>query len=107
MRLAHAVHTPILRASMDHKGFVVGFALVALVVAFAMIAPYLGTEFIPSLPKGRLRSTSPPGRHRPGGVDPDQHTHGEASAPTFPTRSSTCGAASAPPRSPPTQWESK
>jgi cobalt-zinc-cadmium resistance protein CzcA len=54
MRLAHAIHAPILRASMDHKGFVVGFALAALFVAFAMIAPKLGTEFIPSLSEGAI-----------------------------------------------------
>jgi cobalt-zinc-cadmium resistance protein CzcA len=54
MRLAHAVHNPILRLCMHHKLFVVGFALCVLVVAFGMIAPHLGTEFVPRLSEGAL-----------------------------------------------------
>jgi heavy metal efflux system protein len=54
MRLAHAVHNPILRLCMDHKALVVGFAAGVLIVAFGMIAPYLGSEFVPRLSEGAI-----------------------------------------------------
>jgi cobalt-zinc-cadmium resistance protein CzcA len=54
MRLAHAIHNPILRACMNHKFFVVGFALCVLVVAFGTIAPHLGSEFVPRLSEGAV-----------------------------------------------------
>jgi cobalt-zinc-cadmium resistance protein CzcA len=54
MRLAHAIHNPILRLCMHHKFFVVCFALCALVVAFGMIAPHLGSEFVPRLSEGAI-----------------------------------------------------
>jgi cobalt-zinc-cadmium resistance protein CzcA len=54
MRLAHAVHNPILRLCMEHKLVVVGVALGVLVVAFGMIAPYLGSEFVPRLSEGAI-----------------------------------------------------
>jgi cobalt-zinc-cadmium resistance protein CzcA len=54
MRLAHAVHNPILRLCMHHRFFVVCFALCVLVVAFGMIAPHLGTEFVPRLSEGAI-----------------------------------------------------
>ena len=54
MRLAHAVHAPILRLCMHHKFFVVGFALCVLVAAFGMIAPHLGSEFVPRLSEGAI-----------------------------------------------------
>ena len=54
MRLAHAIHSPILRLCMDHKAVVVGFAACVLVVAFGMIAPYLGSEFVPRLSEGAI-----------------------------------------------------
>jgi cobalt-zinc-cadmium resistance protein CzcA len=54
MRLAHAIHNPILRLCMNHKMFVVGFALCGLVVAFGMIAPHLGSEFVPRLSEGAI-----------------------------------------------------
>jgi cobalt-zinc-cadmium resistance protein CzcA len=54
MRLAHAVHNPILRLCMEHRFFVVCFALCVLVVAFGMIAPHLGTEFVPRLSEGAI-----------------------------------------------------
>jgi cobalt-zinc-cadmium resistance protein CzcA len=54
MRLAHRVHTPILRLCMDHKAFVLGFALCVLVVAFGMVAPNLGAEFVPRLSEGAI-----------------------------------------------------
>jgi cobalt-zinc-cadmium resistance protein CzcA len=57
MRLAHAIHNPILRACMDHKFFVVCFALCVLVVAFGMIAPHLGSEFVPRLSEGAIEAS--------------------------------------------------
>ncbi len=54
MRLAHAVHNPILRLCMHHKFFVVCFALCVLVVAFGTIAPHLGAEFVPRLSEGAI-----------------------------------------------------
>jgi cobalt-zinc-cadmium resistance protein CzcA len=54
MRLAHAVHNPVLRVCMHHKFFVVCFALCVLVAAFGMIAPHLGSEFVPRLSEGAI-----------------------------------------------------
>jgi cobalt-zinc-cadmium resistance protein CzcA len=54
MRLAHAVHNPILRLCMNHKTLVVGFAAAVLVIAFGMIAPNLGSEFVPRLSEGAI-----------------------------------------------------
>lgn len=52
MRLAHAVHAPVLRLCMNHKLTVIGFGLCVLVVAFGMIGPNLGSEFVPKLSEG-------------------------------------------------------
>ncbi len=54
MRLAHRIHAPILRLCMNHKLFVIGFALCVLVIAFGMIAPNLGSEFVPRLSEGAI-----------------------------------------------------
>ena len=54
MRIAHAIHYPILRFSMNHKGPVIIGAVVILVVAFGFIAPNLGSEFVPTLSEGAL-----------------------------------------------------
>lgn len=54
MRLAHAVHAPVLRLCMSHRLTVIGFALCVLVVAFGMIAPNLGSEFVPRLSEGAV-----------------------------------------------------
>jgi cobalt-zinc-cadmium resistance protein CzcA len=54
MRLAHAIHAPILRFSMHHKTLVIGFAACVLFVAFVMIAPNLGSEFVPRLSEGAI-----------------------------------------------------
>jgi cobalt-zinc-cadmium resistance protein CzcA len=54
MRLAHVIHNPILRLCMHHKFVVVGIAAGALVVAFGMIAPHLGSEFVPRLSEGAV-----------------------------------------------------
>ena len=54
MRIAHAIHNPVLRFSMNHKPAVMGFAAAVLVVAFGMIAPNLGSEFVPRLSEGAI-----------------------------------------------------
>jgi cobalt-zinc-cadmium resistance protein CzcA len=54
MRIAHAIHLPILRFSMRHKLAVLGLAASVLIVAFGMIAPHLGSEFVPRLSEGAI-----------------------------------------------------
>src|SRR4029077_20480997 len=54
MRIAHRIHAPVLRFSMEHKTLVVGFAACVLFVAFGLIAPNLGSEFVPRLSEGAI-----------------------------------------------------
>ncbi len=54
MRIAHRIHAPILRFSMYHKTLVIGFAACVLFIAFGMIAPNLGSEFVPRLSEGAI-----------------------------------------------------
>jgi cobalt-zinc-cadmium resistance protein CzcA len=54
MRLAHKIHNPVLKICMDHRIAVVTFAACVLLLAFVMIAPNLGTEFVPKLSEGSL-----------------------------------------------------
>ncbi len=54
MRIAHAIHYPVLQFAMNHKAAVVGFAASVLIVAFGMIAPHLGSEFVPRLSEGAV-----------------------------------------------------
>ncbi|MHB0958825.1 MAG: efflux RND transporter permease subunit [Pirellulaceae bacterium] len=54
MRIAHRIHNPLLRVCMEHKFIVVGITLCVLVVAFGMIAPNLGSEFVPRLSEGSI-----------------------------------------------------
>ena len=54
MRLAHEIHNPVLKICMDHRFAVVTFAACVLVFAFGMIAPNLGSEFIPRLSEGSM-----------------------------------------------------
>ena len=54
MRIAHAIHNPILDFSMKHKTAVIAIALMILVVAFGLIAPNLGSEFVPTLSEGAM-----------------------------------------------------
>jgi cobalt-zinc-cadmium resistance protein CzcA len=54
MRIAHRIHAPILRFSMNHKTLVVGLAACVLFVAFGIIAPNLGSEFVPRLSEGAI-----------------------------------------------------
>jgi cobalt-zinc-cadmium resistance protein CzcA len=54
MRVAHRIYAPILQFSMRFKTFVIGFACCAAYVAFALIAPNLGSEFVPRLSEGAI-----------------------------------------------------
>src|SRR3970282_2223098 len=54
MRIAHRIHNPLLRVCMEHKFIVVGITLCVMVVAFGMIAPNLGAEFVPRLSEGAI-----------------------------------------------------
>ncbi len=54
MRVAHAIHYPILQFAMHHKLAVVGFAATVLILAFGLIAPNLGSEFAPRLSEGAV-----------------------------------------------------
>ena len=54
VRFIKWVYAPILRFTMRHKLAVIGFALGVLVVAFGMIAPNLGSEFVPQLSEGAV-----------------------------------------------------
>src|SRR5262249_43731437 len=54
MRVAHAIHYPILRFAMHHKLAVMGLAACVLVLAFGLIAPNLGSEFVPRLSEGSV-----------------------------------------------------
>jgi cobalt-zinc-cadmium resistance protein CzcA len=54
MKLAHRIHNPILRLCMEYKLAVIGIALGVLFVAFVMIAPHLGREFVPKLSEGAI-----------------------------------------------------
>ncbi len=54
MRVAHAIHYPILQFAMHHKVAVMGFAASVLILAFGLIAPNLGSEFVPRLSEGAI-----------------------------------------------------
>src|SRR5262249_25070310 len=54
MKIAHRIHNPILKLCMNHRLAVVLIALTAAGVAFGMIAPHLGTEFVPKLSEGAI-----------------------------------------------------
>ncbi len=54
MRVAHAIHYPVLQFAMHHRLAVMGFATAVLIVAFGMIAPHLGSEFVPRLSEGAI-----------------------------------------------------
>jgi cobalt-zinc-cadmium resistance protein CzcA len=54
MRLALTLYRPVMRFSMNQKLLVVGLAVGVLIVAFGMIAPNLGSEFVPRLSEGAI-----------------------------------------------------
>jgi heavy metal efflux system protein len=54
MRAVKWFYVPALHLVMRHKGFVVALAICVMVIAFAVIAPNLGSEFIPRLSEGAI-----------------------------------------------------
>src|SRR5262245_11375459 len=54
MRVAHRIHYPILQFAMHHKLAVMGLAAGVLLLSFGMIAPNLGSEFVPRLSEGAI-----------------------------------------------------
>ncbi len=54
VRLAKRIYQPILRFTMQRKVAVIGLALCVLLFAFALVAPNLGTEFVPQLSEGAI-----------------------------------------------------
>jgi len=54
IRVLKWLYAPVLRFTMRHKLAVLGFAACLLLVAFGMIAPNLGSEFIPKLSEGSI-----------------------------------------------------
>jgi cobalt-zinc-cadmium resistance protein CzcA len=54
IRLAKRLYRPVLHFTMHQKTAVIGFALCVLVVAFGLIAPNLGSEFVPKLSEGAM-----------------------------------------------------
>jgi cobalt-zinc-cadmium resistance protein CzcA len=54
MRLAKRSYRPVLDFTMESKVLVIGVTIGVLVVVFGMIAPNLGSEFVPRLSEGAL-----------------------------------------------------
>jgi cobalt-zinc-cadmium resistance protein CzcA len=54
MRLVKWAYAPVLRLAMRYKLAVVGLAVCVLVLAFGLIAPNLGSEFVPKLSEGAI-----------------------------------------------------
>ena len=54
MRLIKWLYVPALRVAMRNRVLVVGFAITLLFIAFAIIAPNLGSEFVPRLSEGAI-----------------------------------------------------
>jgi len=54
IRVIKRLYAPVLHFTLHHKLAVIGFALCILVVAFGLIAPNLGSEFVPKLSEGAI-----------------------------------------------------
>ncbi|TWT66386.1 efflux RND transporter permease subunit [Allorhodopirellula solitaria] len=54
VRLLKRVYLPVLRFTMNHKVFIIGSALLLMVAVFGLIAPNLGSEFVPRLSEGAI-----------------------------------------------------
>ena len=54
IRLIKRLYAPVLRFTIHHKLAVLGFAACVLLVAFGLIAPNLGSEFVPKLSEGSI-----------------------------------------------------
>lgn len=54
IRILKWLYAPVLRFTMHHKTFIIGSALLLLVTVFGLIAPNLGSEFVPRLSEGAI-----------------------------------------------------
>lgn len=54
IRVLKWLYAPVLRFTMHHKLFVIGFALLLLIGVFSLVAPNLGSEFVPRLSEGAI-----------------------------------------------------
>lgn len=54
VRALKRLYAPVLRFTMHHKSWVVGAALLMLVSVFTLVAPNLGSEFVPRLSEGAI-----------------------------------------------------
>lgn len=54
LRIIKAVYVPILKQTMQYKSAVLIFGATVLFVAFGMVAPQLGSEFVPLLSEGAI-----------------------------------------------------
>ncbi len=54
IRVLKRLYHPVLHFTMHQKAAIIGFAAMVLLVAFGMIAPNLGTEFMPQLSEGSV-----------------------------------------------------
>jgi cobalt-zinc-cadmium resistance protein CzcA len=54
IRWIKRLYAPVLHFTIHHKAAVIGFALCLLVFAFGLIAPNLGSEFVPKLSEGAI-----------------------------------------------------
>lgn len=54
IRFLKRLYAPVLRFTMHHKTFVIGTALLLLVSVFGLVAPNLGSEFVPQLSEGAI-----------------------------------------------------
>jgi cobalt-zinc-cadmium resistance protein CzcA len=68
MRWAKKLYSPALRFTLGHKWIVIGVTVGVLIVSFGMIAPNLGSEFVPRLSEGAITI----GVTRPAGINIDE-----------------------------------
>ncbi|XZE53530.1 efflux RND transporter permease subunit [Planctomycetaceae bacterium SH139] len=54
LRFLKGLYAPILRFTMNHRLFILGSAILLLVSVFGLIAPNLGSEFVPRLSEGAI-----------------------------------------------------
>ncbi|MEP3479726.1 MAG: CusA/CzcA family heavy metal efflux RND transporter [Fuerstiella sp.] len=54
IRVLKWLYAPVLRFTMHHKTFVIGSAVLLLVSVFSLVAPNLGSEFVPRLSEGAI-----------------------------------------------------
>ena len=54
MRAVKAVYAPVLARTMRHKAAVLAFGATVLAAAFGLVAPNLGSEFVPKLSEGAI-----------------------------------------------------